>query len=751
MEAGFHGNSSPVPKEAIHALTKKSIHKLIQWFDDYIVRNLPSLFDFKSWSERLQLALVQNEYDNLTNLIADFFSTMHTHRERTTSLMRDIGLPSDSYEHVNDSFSIAVRLNLPPCFSKAMEIYYEQSWRLFDSLRRSIDMEEVAVSDIFASLARKDTTLDPFITSAFEDSIEMDNDYEYGSEGDPELDLETLRSELDQFDRTCEQARELGFIKTRLLEPLFTNVLFRQIEQRLESTTKDQFEEPLLRTSLKWLRSSMNWIRRIGGTGFDLRTWYTRLAFHLIKTFAHMRLKELFDIVLYYPDSVPALEDLKTCIDLIDLDRNELVDTFRESCERRLLQPGPDTSDIITTYISTVKALRPLDPSGVLLDKVSEPIRKYLRFRDDTVRVLVCGLMADESASADLVEELSNAEVVPLDRDDEYDNMEGGDDWMPIPKDAGPNRTLSRSHDIVSLLVGMFDSREIFIKEYQNLLADRLLAMTDFDTSKEVRNVELLKIRFGEASLQVAEVMLKDMADSRRLAFAEEEAVVSPKFQATVLSKLFWPAIRQDDVVLPSEIRTMMDAYEGKFREVKQARRLQWLHQLGRVTVEVELEDGREMEVVCSPIQAAIIHAFESTTTMNASDLETNLQVSAEVLRLNLDFWIVRSVLRQDGNVVSVQEHMPTTSVLVATTTEQSTVAGDSARVEMEMYWSYIQGMLTNLGALPLGRIQNMLAMFVTEPSSYTRTEEELEDFLERLVREDKLDKAAGNMYKLKA
>lgn len=33
----------------------------------------------------------------------------------------------------------------------------------------------------------------------------------------------------------------------------------------------------------------------------------------------------------------------------------------------------------------------------------------------------------------------------------------------------------------------------------------------------QIRNVEILKKRFGDASLQVCEVMLKDMADSKRI------------------------------------------------------------------------------------------------------------------------------------------------------------------------------------------------------------------------------------------
>ena len=65
------------------------------------------------------------------------------------------------------------------------------------------------------------------------------------------------------------------------------------------------------------------------------------------------------------------------------------------------------------------------------------------------------------------------------------------------------------------------------------LLAQRLLAVTDDNFENEVglmqsmqvmeahvkqrRNVEILKIRFGDAALQVCEVMLRDMTDSRRI------------------------------------------------------------------------------------------------------------------------------------------------------------------------------------------------------------------------------------------
>lgn len=42
---------------------------------------------------------------------------------------------------------------------------------------------------------------------------------------------------------------------------------------------------------------------------------------------------------------------------------------------------GAATTDIIQQYVSTIKALRDLDPAGVLLEAVGQPIKEYLKKR----------------------------------------------------------------------------------------------------------------------------------------------------------------------------------------------------------------------------------------------------------------------------------------------------------------------------------------------------------------------------------
>lgn len=82
--------------------------------------------------------------------------------------------------------------------------------------------------------------------------------------------------------------------------------------------------------------------------------------------------------------------------------------------------------------------------------------------------------------------------------------------------------------DIVSTLVSIFGTKEVIVKELQNYLAGRLLQVKDYDVVHEVRTIELLKLRFGESALAGCDVMVKDVADSRRIdGHVQEEKKVS--------------------------------------------------------------------------------------------------------------------------------------------------------------------------------------------------------------------------------
>lgn len=74
--------------------------------------------------------------------------------------------------------------------------------------------------------------------------------------------------------------------------------------------------------------------------------------------------------------------------------------------------------------------------------------------------------------------------------------------------------------------------------------------------------------------------------------------------------------------------------------------------------------------------------------------------------------------------------------------------ANDQREEELQVFWSYIVGMLTNLNSLPLERIHQMLRLFASHGPNVEFSEEELKNFLQRKVREHALVFAAG-VYQL--
>ena len=163
-----------------------------------------------------------------------------------------------------------------------------------------------------------------------------------------------------------------------------------------------------------------------------------------------LRVSELFDVVVEWENgSRGAIEDLRCYINNPNA-RLHVTQDFSEVVSHRLLQPGASTIQILQIYISIIRSFTVLDPRGVLLDRVARPIRRYLRERDDTVSIVVTGLLADpadESSNpetlVELATELEKTGGLPVEEgrgaDDgelDWDDM----NWMPDPVDAPPGK-----------------------------------------------------------------------------------------------------------------------------------------------------------------------------------------------------------------------------------------------------------------------------------------------------------------------
>jgi hypothetical protein len=83
----------------------------------------------------------------------------------------------------------------------------------------------------------------------------------------------------------------------------------------------------------------------------------------MYETLGALRIDEMFDIVVDYPDSLPAIRDTAECLRHTNLHKT-FVARFRRAVQQRLLHAGAATTGIIHQYVSTIRALRGVDPSG---------------------------------------------------------------------------------------------------------------------------------------------------------------------------------------------------------------------------------------------------------------------------------------------------------------------------------------------------------------------------------------------------
>ncbi|WEW58009.1 hypothetical protein PRK78_003476 [Emydomyces testavorans] len=526
-----------------------------------------------------------------------------------------------------------------------------------------------------------------------------------------------------------------------------------------------------------------------------------------------LRISELFEIIVEWDSSSGAIEDLKHYTTNPST-RFYLTSAFSATLMNRLLHPGASTVEIIQLYISIIRAFTQLDPRGVLLDRVARPIRRYLRERDDTAKAIVSGLLTSTVDSAEqpiqnapeslgeLAVELSKAHQQALQEDSgelDWDDM----NWIPDPIDAAPDHKRSRHSDVIGSLVSLFESKDIFVKELQQLLSDRLLKKKkDYDL--EISVLELLKLRFGEPALQACDVMMRDVLDSKRvntviradqkldtkesharhLGRATVEEV--PELNAKILSRLFWPPLPDQTFKVPEEIACLQARYSTGFETLKPSRKLTWLNSLGTVTVELDLKDRLFSEEV-TPWQASVICAFQSTPSdtpgsplsKSVPELAQQLEMSPSLVRSACLFWLSKRILTEpEPDVFCVLETLPDDEGSLsqapaagAPPGEKATNASDAsvaaaaaaaaeaeaeavresaeaaAMAKMHVFWQFIVGMLTNQGAMPLQRIIMMLKIAV--PGGFPYSSEELKEFLGQMVGKGKLEMLGGGNYKI--
>ncbi|VDM58298.1 unnamed protein product [Angiostrongylus costaricensis] len=410
--------------------------------------------------------------------------------------------------------------------------------------------------------------------------------------------------------------------------------------------------------------------------------------------------------VVNFPKSYPTLSTLRNCMmNVQEYGREKLVNTLIHEVESKLLHIAVDTPAILNGYSLCVESLRELDPSCVIMHRVCKVIKEYLKKRPDTVRQIINYITSEKRD--DLAAHLStfhlafheltgaNDDFLP-----EAMNLSQWRQWVPDPIDVTPGSGRFRqAADVFNMLVSVYGSKEMFVKEYRQLLAERLTSSNTKDPIFERRYLDLLKLRFNEGELQQCEVMLKDIRDSQRIdrtALGRKCVPVS----ACIISSHFWPKIDSETVTVSLLVTTRLCKFES------------WT--IAEVAERLSISKGvarRRLEWWKS--QGLVIHVLPTGATAEEWSLVTNPTLLATSRGAADD--------ESDEDEGAIEE---TTDALDA----------------LEQYWCYTKNFIANHdnGEVKAERMHRIYRMF-SSPSAQGPSLETVTAFLMRKVKQNLL------------
>ncbi|CAF1047201.1 unnamed protein product [Brachionus calyciflorus] len=437
---------------------------------------------------------------------------------------------------------------------------------------------------------------------------------------------------------------------------------------------------------------------------------------------------------------------------------------MKQSIEERLLHPGVNTSDIITAYVSAIKALMFLDPTGVMMENICEPLKKYLRNRDDTVKCIVSNLTDDNESSNDLMEEFCKDLYTYEGNIDVIDSNTADSTVLDSKTKSWRAHMATRSNRRSNRL----DTRLVQIKHNQHVSKHLRYS---FNMEKEIRNLELLKLRFGEQNLFACEAMLKDISESKRINSNVLEQlkqtgvqqisdleVNQTNLKCLILSEQFWPKLKEEKIELPKQLEEIQTKFMKSYEAFKGNRTLIWKNTIGLVKIEIEI--GKQMfEFDVSPIHAAVIIKFQEKDSWTLSELASSLKMCSFVLKKKIMYWKAQGLIKQ----VNTSANDDITNEVYALVKDSTKLNKNKNLVEMEeeqektekisdvlkeneinLYWNFTQSMLRSGGCLPLERIHAWLKLYANPDLTIEQVK-----FLVDLKTKDQLLKYNAGLYRL--
>ena len=403
----------------------------------------------------------------------------------------------------------------------------------------------------------------------------------------------------------------------------------------------------------------------------------------LKEKFIYFKIESFFEIISKFPESKPTLIDIKICIS--SFDKNIFINKIKEQLKKRLLYPGVSTRIIIEIFIRIIKIMRIIDSSNnYMLELLSQPIKEYLLNRKDTMQWIITAIISEEDVN--MIEDMSKAYVKNIQSKD-YDYLSSDDEpdnWEPINLKGIKyndkyisNDFKNTKIDIVSILVNVFGSPEKFMEQYKRMLIERKITDNNFEIEQEIKNLELLKLKFGENLLTNCEIIIQHIKESKKI---NNKLFKDPSFICQIINSNYWPFIKtnhfdlssldeiskdkndNNNIINPNNKKTPYDEflinfnnklknYQKLYSDNKFSRKIEFYTNLGYCHLTLTFSNGN-FEFVVSPLSYLIIQFFDEENKnnfklFNIDYISNKLHSESLCVKQSLDFWLSKGVLKK--------------------------------------------------------------------------------------------------------
>ncbi|KAI9276817.1 hypothetical protein BDA99DRAFT_119205 [Phascolomyces articulosus] len=618
---------------------------------------MPLLMDSPLWSPELKTRLRHGCSQYLS--------------ERLESMPKIIQARRQFYMNACRYFEIVYAHNQTMLIASAYESYdpsilcatLDQNLpQLVDAARMSDDMLQKQIDQIVME--------DP---SSSLDWIAQDDEEGEETITIPLENVEAAQTAIGEFSQICIQAKMLGLV------PQMSDFVYAMASKRFqlpEDSWDQVITEHVLQQQLLWMRLVvLPWYSHClqeidveDGSQVrkaNLADWYRFLRDKIVlehtfyNAFYDSRVERIFDIITEFPSSKPVVEDLKFIADKSSSEKlspssipHLIKDAVLKEFRTRLLRNGTWATDILQQYILCIQCLKVIDPTCSILVPIIDVMRDYWSSkRSDVVPAVV-----------DMIRE---GEEYGLDDENIYEFGEGEIERQDDNKDERGqlSRLQQMSLDPIAMLISICGATTDFVEKYQEKLGKALMLSNNYETDEEMIKLEMLKRRFPENTMTSCDIMIKDMAESRRLdrQIHEDEQQVQSTFHAMILSRHYWPEEENADdddylqdeggskqkgsISILEDMDQTLKAYQDKFKHYKANRKLHWTPNQGSVSIELEFR-SRTVEMTIDPSSALVISIFQGKD-QRYTDEEVAKKTNLDLTKVmeSLEYWEKEGIL----------------------------------------------------------------------------------------------------------